>query len=197
MDTAFAPEPRARAVALFNYTFLLLVLAVVAGILVAAMAMQYLKGELPCPLCLLQRVAMLGVCFGIVLSLRGGFSYRYTGISLVSAVFLLIVAARQTLLDIYPRPGHAYIGSAVLGMHMPVWSVIVALALLLAYAVEMAVLGRAASLDRVGIERFPRLQRIAGGLCAVVVAIAVINLVSAFVQCGLGECHTFSYKLLS
>jgi disulfide bond formation protein DsbB len=196
MDSAFAPEPRVRTAALLNYAFLLMVMAVVVAILVAAMAIQFLKGELPCPLCLLQRVALLGVCFGIVLNMRRGFTYRNNGISLVSALFLLIVAARQTLLDIYPRPGHEYIGSAVFGIHMPVWSVVVALALLSAFAVEMAVLGREASLDRVGIERFPRLKRVAGGLCAVVVAIAVINLVSAFVQCGLGECHTFSYKLL-
>lgn len=196
MDGVFAPDPRARVAALLNYTFLVLVMAVVVGILVAAMTIQYVNGELPCPLCLLQRVAMLGVCFGIVLNVRCGFAYRNTGISLLSASFLLLVAARQTLLDIYPRPGHAYIGSAVLGIHMPVWSVIIAIALIVAYALELAVLGREAWLDRVGIERFPRLKRIADGLCALVVAIAVVNLVSALVQCGLGECHTFSYKLL-
>ena len=41
------------------------------------------------------------------------------------ALLLLIVSVRQTLLDITPRPGHSYVGSAVFGLHMPVWSVII------------------------------------------------------------------------
>ena len=73
-------------------------------------------GELPCPLCLLQRVALFGVAFGIMLNFRHGFSYRNTGFSLLFAILLLVVAERQTLLDIYPRPGHEYIGSAILGL---------------------------------------------------------------------------------
>ena len=102
-----------------NFVFLLAMLAVIAGILSAAMVMQYVYGELPCPLCLLERVALFGVAFGIIANLRGGFSYRNTGLSLLFALVLLIVSVRQTLLDIYPRPGHEYIGSTVLGLHMP------------------------------------------------------------------------------
>jgi len=59
-----------RFFALVNYVFLLLVMFVIAAILTAAMSLQYLNGELPCPLCLLERVAMLGVCFGIMLNFR-------------------------------------------------------------------------------------------------------------------------------
>ena len=55
----------------------------------------------------------------------------------------LAVGARDplALLDIYPRPGHAYIGSAVFGLHMPVWSVVIALLILFAYALKLAVIG--------------------------------------------------------
>ena len=63
-----------RLLALLNYVFLLLVMLVIAGILTAAMTLQYVNGELPCPLCLLERVAMFGVCVGIMLSFRRGFS---------------------------------------------------------------------------------------------------------------------------
>ena len=114
---------------------------VIAGILTAAMTLQYVNGELPCPLCLLERVAMLGVCFGIMLNFRRGFSYQNTGFSLLFAIVLLVVSVRQSLLDIYPRPGHEYIGSAIFGIHMPVWSIIIALALLIAYAIKLAILG--------------------------------------------------------
>lgn len=102
-----------RQLALLNYLYLLLVMFVIAGILTMAMTLQYANGELPCPLCLLERVAMLGVCFGIMLNFRRGFSYQNTGFSLLSAILLLIISVRQSLLDIYPRPGHEYIGSAI------------------------------------------------------------------------------------
>ncbi len=68
--------------------------------------------------------------------------YQNTGFSLLFAIFLLIVSVRQSLLDIYPRPGHEYIGSAVFGLHMPVWSIIIALCLLIAFAAKLAVARR-------------------------------------------------------
>ena len=185
-----------RTLALLNYTYLVLVMFVIAGILTAAMTLQYTKGELPCPLCLLERFAMLGVCFGIMMNFRRGFSYQNTGFSLLSAIFLLVFSVRQSLLDIYPRPGHEYIGSPVFGIHLPVWSIIIALVILIAYAIKMAIIGGDEYLSAASVDEFPALRTIADILSAYVVVICVVNLVSVVVQCGLGECHTFSYKLL-
>jgi disulfide bond formation protein DsbB len=179
-----------------NFVFLLAMLAVIAGILSAAMVMQYVYGELPCPLCLLERAALFGVAFGIIANLRSGFSYRNTGLSLLFALVLLIVSVRQTLLDIYPRPGHEYIGSTVLGLHMPVWSILIALAILAAYALKLVLLGDEARLERSKLDAFPRFGPSADILSIYVIALCAINLVSAFVQCGLGQCHTTGYHLL-
>lgn len=190
---ALVAPPR---LALYNWVYLLLVMAVVAGILTAAMVMQYVYRELPCPLCLLQRVALFGVCFGIMQNFRHGFSYRNTGYSLLFVIFLLIVATRQTLLDIYPRPGHAYIGSAIFGLHMPVWSIVIALALLTAYAVKLAVLGGDQHLRDYDAKSFPVVCGLANVLTFYVIALCLINLVSVIVQCGLGQCHTTGYRLL-
>ena len=190
------PMTAQRLLALLNYTYLLLVMFVIAGILTAAMTLQYVNGELPCPLCLLERVAMLGVCFGIMLNFRRGFSYQNTGFSLLFAIVLLVVSVRQSLLDIYPRPGHEYIGSAIFGIHMPVWSIIIALALLIAYAIKLAILGGDEYLREADVSEFPAIRRIADILSIYVIAICLINLVSVVLQCGFGECHTFGYKLL-
>ena len=187
---------RQKALAQLNYLYLLLMMTVIAGILTAAMTMQYRYGELPCPLCLLQRVALFGVAFGIMLNFRNGFSYQNTGFSLMFTILLLVLSVRQTLLDIYPRPGHEYIGSAVFGIHMPVWSIIIAVAILVAYALGMSVLGGDEYLQKARIEKFPVLSRIANIVSAFLIALCAINLVSAFIQCGLGQCHTESYKLL-
>jgi disulfide bond formation protein DsbB len=179
-----------------NFFYLLCVVLGIAGILTAAMVLQYGNHELPCPLCLLERVAMFGVCFGVLQNFRHGFSYRNTGYSLLFAVLLLVISVRQTLLDIYPRPGHAYIGSAIFGIHMPVWSIIIALTLLTAYAVKLALLGNDAFLRDTDVRSFPRIKRVANAIAFYVIALVAINLVSVVLQCGLGACHTFGYKLL-
>jgi disulfide bond formation protein DsbB len=185
-----------RMLAALNYLFLLAMLAVVSAILVTAMTLQYAWGEIPCPLCLLQRVAMIGICFGALQNLRGPFSYQNTGISLLFALFLLIVSARQTLLDIYPRPGHEYVGSAVLGLHMPVWSVIIALCVLAAFAAKLAVLGGDTHLRNHPASSFPAIARAGRIFGLAIAAICAINLASVVIQCGFGQCHTTGYVLL-
>lgn len=193
---AFVMDRSERLTALLNFTFFFLMMLVIAAILTAAMTLQYVYGELPCPLCLLQRAAMFGVCFGLMQNFRSGFSYRNSGLSMLFAIFLLIVSVRQTLLDIYPRPGHEYIGSAVFGLHMPVWSILIALALLIAFAIKLAVLGGAEKLSDVRADAFPYLDRLAIILSVYVIALCAVNFVSVVLQCGLGECHTFGYVLL-
>ena len=179
-----------------HFLYLLGMLLVIAGILTAAMVLQYAHGELPCPLCLLQRVAMLGVCFGIMLQFRTGLTFQNSGITLLFAIFLLIVSVRQTLLDIYPRTGHEYIGSAVFGLHMPVWSILIALALIAATALQLIIWGGSHYRKGARVKPFPLVRVGAIILSLYVVAIGVVNMASVYVQCGIGECHTTGYALL-
>ena len=182
-----------RLIARLNDLFLFTMMLVMAEIMTFAMILQYRGGEIPCPLCLLQRVAMFGVCFGIILHFRGGSSARNDGLSMLFALFLLIVSVRQVLLDIYPRPGHSYIGSAVFGIHMPVWSVIIAVAILLAYTIKFAVLGS----DDLRDDEKPELASSAAAMLGYyVIALCAINFVSVVLQCGLDACHTMGYRLL-
>lgn len=182
-----------RSLGFFGHLYLLLMLVAIAGILTAAMVMQYAFGELPCPLCLLQRVALFGVAFAVILGLRNDDTARVTGLGLVFAILLLIVSVRQTLLDIYPRPGHEYIGSAVFGLHMPVWSVLIALALIGGYTLKLIVFGDA---QRPHIATYPKLRWLAGAASIYVIVLCAINLGSVVVQCGLEQCHTDRYLLL-
>ena len=182
-----------RLPATLNDLFLLTMMLAMAAILTTAMMFQYRGGEIPCPLCLLQRVAMFGVCLGVIRHFRHGYSARNDGVSMLFALLLLIVSMRQTLLDIYPRPGHGYIGSAVLGLHMPVWSVVIAVVILLAFAIKLAILGGEQLRDR---PPSPALGRLARLLSLYVIAICLINLGSVLVQCGADACHTTEYRLL-
>ncbi len=195
----------ATAAATLDRLILVLMLAVLAAILTAAMVMQYAFGEIPCPLCLLQRVAMFGCCFGLIAQLRTDNSERGTGIALVFAVLLLVISVRQTLLDLFPRPGHDYVGSAVFGIHLPVWSVIIAVALLLGFAIRLALFGGArgaADAERHvqgyvhGHVRGYLPGAIVRTLALYVIAICAINFLSVIAQCGFDQCHTFGYRLL-
>jgi disulfide bond formation protein DsbB len=188
------PATSVRLAASLNDLFQFALMLTIGAILTTAMILQYHGGEIPCPLCLLQRVAMFGVCFGIILHFRHGYSARNDGFGMLFALFLLIVSARQVLLDIYPRPGHSYIGNAVFGLHMPVWSVIIAVAILLAFAIKLAVLGGERLRDP---PTSPTLGRVARLLSLYVIALGLINLGSVILQCGVGACHTTEYKLLS
>jgi disulfide bond formation protein DsbB len=183
----------APIVVVLDRLVLLLMLSILAAILTAAMTLQYAFADIPCPLCLLQRVAMFGCCFGLIQQLRTGRSERGSGISLVFALLLLVISVRQTLLDLFPRPDHAYVGRAVFGIYMEVWSVFVAVALLLGFAIRFALFGapRAAPETEGSMMR-----RFARGLGIYVVFICAINLLSVVLQCGIGECHTFGYRLL-
>jgi len=178
--------------ALLDRLILLAMLAALAAILTAAMVMQYALGEIPCPLCLLQRVAMFGCCFGLIRQLHAGGSERGTGIALIFAVLLLVISVRQTLLDIYPRPGHDYVGSAVFGLHLPVWSVVIAVALLLGLAARLTLFGGShnATNDESALPRV-----LVRPLVIYVVVICAINFLSVAAQCGFSQCHTSSYRL--
>ena len=183
----------APVAAMLDRLFLVVMLIALAAALTAAMAMQYAFGEIPCPLCLLQRYAMFGCCFGIVMQLRATGSERGAGIAAVFAVLLLVISVRQTLLDLVPRPGHAYVGSAVFGLHMPVWSVLIAVALLLGFAARLALFGAPHAVP----DKSPAIGRLSRGLAAYVLFICAINVVSVIVQCGVGQCHTTGYALFA
>ena len=184
---------QAPIAAALDRLILLLMLTILAGILTAAMIMQYTFGEIPCPLCLLQRFAMFGCCFGLVQQLRFGTSERGTGIGLIFSVLLLVISVRQTLVDILPRAGHEYVGSTIFGIHMPVWSIFIAVALLLGFAVRLALFGGSRSApDAAGAP----ITWSAQGLIIYVVFICAVNFISVVAQCGISECHTFGYKLL-
>jgi disulfide bond formation protein DsbB len=183
----------APIVVVLDRLVLLLMVLALAAILTAAMILQVGFGEIPCPLCLLQRVAMFGCCFGLIRQLRAEESERGSGIGLVFAVLLLVISARQTLLDIVPRPGHAYVGQAVFGIHMPVWSVVIAVVLLAGFAIRFALFGAPRAAPDTGDSLMRRCGR---GLEVYVVFLCAINFIAVVLQCGLGECHTFGYRFL-
>ncbi|MBV1926927.1 MAG: disulfide bond formation protein B, partial [Rhodobacteraceae bacterium] len=89
-------------------------------VLILAIYYQLALYELPCPLCLLQRVGFVAVGFGLGLNLLYGARPRNYALMLLAAVFGISVSVRQILLHIVPGTGHY--GSPVLGLHYYTWA---------------------------------------------------------------------------
>jgi disulfide bond formation protein DsbB len=111
------------AAATLNVWVLVLVLA-------AAFAVQLILGELPCPLCVMQRVALMLVALGplhILLRARGGVltcrdAAVGNGIAILAALLGVIASGRQVLLHILP--GDAGFGAPVFDLHLYTWCLV-------------------------------------------------------------------------
>lgn len=96
---------------------------ILCGVVGGALYVQFALHETPCPLCLLQRVGMMGVAVGCALNLRFGVQPRFYAVSMFSAIFGGSVSLRQIVLHI--KPGDPGFGDPVLGMHLYTWAFVV------------------------------------------------------------------------
>ena len=96
-------------------TLNVLSLYAVALVLIAAFAAQLLLHELPCPLCLLQRIQFAMLAIGPIMNVRFGPRPSHYALSLFAAAAGFAFSTRQVLLHIMPDdPGY---GTALLGYH--------------------------------------------------------------------------------
>src|SRR4029453_6564931 len=94
----------------------------IALVLAVAFAAQLLLDELPCPLCLIQRIQFAMLAVGPILNVRFGPRPSHYAAPLFAAIAGAAFAARQILLHIMPGdPGY---GSALLGYHYYSWAFI-------------------------------------------------------------------------
>jgi disulfide bond formation protein DsbB len=100
---------------------------VVVGILAAAFGIQFWLGEPPCPLCVMQRIALMLVGLGPLHILLRAYAASLTtrsmavgqGMAIIGALLGALAAARQVLLHILP--GDPGFGSPVFGLHLYTW----------------------------------------------------------------------------
>ena len=171
-------------------------LLVVCGVLAGAYAFQFTLNELPCPLCLLQRVAFVAVGYGLALNLIYGAKPHHYGIMLIAALYGGSVSIRQILLHIVPGTG-SY-GSPVLGLHYYTWAGIAFFLVILGTAAMLLFEGQYKALkDQPSHERFGG-QKLAKFAFFLLLFLAVVSVVSTFLECGPGVCDDppTDYKLL-
>lgn len=152
----------------------------ISGVLLVAFWYQLVEGEMPCPLCALQRVGFIVAGVGLVLNLRAGYSPSHYGIVLLSAVAAGSASLRQIALHVVPDTG-TY-GSALLGFHFYTWA-FVAFGALVAYVGAMLLL-----FPERGDVRAPPSGAVARFACLLFLVLAAANAVAFLLQCGVGPC---------
>lgn len=158
----------------------------VAFLILMAIFFRFYYGELPCPLCLLQRLGVLLIAFGFMLNMRFGFRSSHYGLSLIAAVFTAIVAGRQILLHIVPGSG-SY-GQPFLGLHLYTWNFIIAVLFILYIAILLTMEKQYRNLVMFSSPVFQYIIHIAFYLLLI---LTVLNVISAFFICGLAKCPDF------
>jgi disulfide bond formation protein DsbB len=164
----------------------------VALVLTAAFAAQLVLHELPCPLCLLQRILFATLAVGPILNIRFGPRPSHYATSLLAATAGAVVSTRQVLLHI--MPGDAGYGSALMGYHYYTWA-------LIGFIAAIVLLASILLFDRQFEDTAP--QPISGGAFAqaavwLVIGLTALNVASTLLECGFGACadNPIVYELL-
>lgn len=187
----------AKFINLRTFLSYLVLLAIILGVITIqtlAMYFQYFLSEIPCPLCLLERLCFIGVALGSIYQIKNPHKYTGYGMLLLYALVLELIGARQSLLDICPRPGHDWIGTAILGLHMPIWSFIFGLLFTLGIAINYLLFETE---NKATINNYPLLNKLFNYSLKIIILITIINVISVIIQCGPYICHTYGYYLLT
>jgi disulfide bond formation protein DsbB len=161
--------------------------------LAAAFAAQLLLHELPCPLCLLQRLQFAVLAIGPILNVRYGPRPSHYAIALLSAAAGAAFATRQVLLHI--MPGDAGYGTALFGYHYYTWA-------LIGFAVAIVLLSSMLlfdkQFDRLDAATKPAVPHWAAAAVWLVIALTAANVLSTLLECGFTACadNPVVYELL-
>jgi disulfide bond formation protein DsbB len=167
-------------------------LYVIALVLTVAFAAQLFLHELPCPLCLLQRIQFALLAVGPALNVRFGPRPSHYALSLLVAAAGAAFSMRQILLHILP--GDSGYGSALFGYHYYTWAVIGFAGAIVLTAV-MLLFDRQfehGKAEPVAIDAFARTA------VWLVIALTALNVIATLLECGFAACpdNPVDYELL-
>jgi disulfide bond formation protein DsbB len=163
-----------------------------------AFIFQFVMNELPCPLCLLQRIGLLGIGFGFLLNIYFKPRPTHYALSLLAAVATSFVALRQITLHI--APGDSGYGSALFGFHMYTWVFILCIIIIIYIAIILSIPIQYRfnkNTEQKSEAKNKHIKRFGHVVFAIYVIIITANIISTLSECGLQECpdNPTAYKL--
>lgn len=160
----------------------ILFILVICAVLIGGYLYQYLEHEVPCPLCLLQRLGMIGVATALCMNLRFGIKVQHYGLAIISALTGRLVALRQITMHLCPElPTHG--AQPILGFDLFVWSYMVFTCSIFASAVLLIIHGFSKQQDPL-----PYWNWLDKCIFALVFAMAAANTITTATECGFTLC---------
>lgn len=170
----------------------LLALSAICIISYLALILQIIDSELPCALCVMQRMGFYAISFGLILNLCQERDTKHYMLIILAALLTSFMGLIQVLLHIVPGTG-GY-GDPVFGMHMYTWTFVLCM-LFIFYAIIAGLLT-------------PKTQNIQNNapipnsikiISSVLIISLILNIISAFFECGPYLCPSDpqSYWLLN
>lgn len=142
-------EAQNRILSILSYWGLVAFLLAYTGVIAGGFFVQFSTGEFPCPLCMIQRYAMMLATMGalwILIETRRGYltPARYAqglGMAIVASLVGAAASTRQVLLHI--QPGDPGYGDPVMGLHLYTWALITFVIVILYCGVALVLAPRA------------------------------------------------------
>ena len=148
-------------------------------ILTTAFADQILNHDLPCPLCLLQRISFIGIGIIMIMNLKLGIKPSHYGLMILQALLGLGIAVRQIYIHL-GQTDTGY-GNMILGLYMYQWSAVCFTLMLILIAIGLL-------LDAAFTVPIQNNNAWLLGLFIYFLLITLANAMNAFLLCGPYKC---------
>ena len=165
----------------FQRVLNILFILVLSFVLIGSYLYQYLNHEEPCPLCLLQRLGMIGIASALLLNLRFGIKVQHYGLAILSALVGCLVSLRQ--MGLHVGTDSPYLGEPVFGFDLYVWAFLVFTCSIFSCALLLIIHGF--SKTREYLPTWNRLEKLIFGL---IFLITLGNIITTFLECGFTSC---------
>lgn len=154
-------------------------------LLLIAFALQLVLHELPCPLCILQRVGILAIAFGFLLNVQFRIHPGHYSLSLLAALLTAAMSTRQVFLHVIP--GEPSYGLPFLGLHLYTWVLLVCIAVIIYIAIIFSISPQYSDVHT-GKLKGKSLQILTHLVFAAVFLLTVLNGISTYLECGFQAC---------
>lgn len=156
-------------------------LIAIGAVLTMAFIDQVWFGELPCPLCILQRAGLIAAGCGIALNIVFGPKPSHYGLAIIGAIASAAISIRQILLHIVPGTG--FYGPPVWGLHLYTWAFLFAAAIVLGSALMLLGDRQFSQVQPAG-----RLKGLSFIALLLFLVLTLANVFSTLALCGTGLC---------
>jgi disulfide bond formation protein DsbB len=158
-----------------------LLILILSGVLLSGFGVQFIHHEEPCPLCMLQRIAMIGSASGAALNLFFSVRMSHYSLILISSICGGFISLRQ--ISLHVCPGFSTFGFPVLGLSLYTWAFIVFVSTIAYVSILLCLYDPSqkeeATCSLNGVSKFA---------CILILCITFANVITTFLQCGLGPC---------